>query len=838
MGLLSKIFHLLKSRGDATPTEGGKAKPRVRKSAVEKDADNLEEKRNRLRTSDSIDECSSLDSFESARSSEKVDDQENPSNIDVAKRSTPLGLQPRPSIQMIRKKLNLPPDDADLANPPLEQQESQPHGAYYTIGSEAACQSNKLYGAITTSSIEQNEYDASFSIRTPDINFGTTLTAVGAFVAEADRKRENSKPSAALVWNAVNRGYFGKLSTNKSVKIPPGKVTSQNSILSISSIYSPLRSTTSETSILPQAYHDTSPANSPASSSSSCSSEDEFPTHQRRKLQPFVLGTYQFDPDSLPPYQMIETPEKRRPRRNKHARKSRVGSANHQRLAVNAVSNTSGICRQTEVNTSSMIMSSPSSSAIKSYSGDEYDSGSDDEQDIPQLMLLTPGRASSSALNVTTPVQIKQIHSSLIMTSPSSCSAYPPRTFCNAAIAARYLEASFEQAILQKGTAAIAVLPPLAAPTENSKQLVISQPIRQVGFAVSAPSSETYTTNSSDKTLSNAQSYYFKNQSVGMKDFKELGNLTSIFPVDEKNKKEYSTSYAGGDVVRVTSSAKGHLPYDFDTIDGCVNDSSDVMIDPSILGIRGITNLNQAELNTTFMEKNIEKDEIHQSSFSNNRKKISHSLFNANKETSIVCYSGGQEKTGESMVTNQPQSLMDPSSSNENLLLERKRENQWKLKVILLQRMIWCLQDNLEVVLEIEAQSDDFYERCPRYVQSSTYDGPVFVKTMSNEEGIIPGYAESTRTLLIHKLDLICSAIGEDDSDLKDALEFASSLVQRKQKHHNKVTVLEKHGIVRKILGVRDSSKFIMSHWKFIFFTCAFPSSVSQPPYLSPTTLS
>jgi hypothetical protein len=79
-----------------------------------------------------------------------------------------------------------------------------------------------------------------------------------------------------------------------------------------------------------------------------------------------------------------------------------------------------------------MLISSPASSVNNSYNGVKYGSISNDEQDIPQLMLLTPGRASSSSeQNVATPDWLQLAHSSLIMTSPSSYSAYPPRTFCN-----------------------------------------------------------------------------------------------------------------------------------------------------------------------------------------------------------------------------------------------------------------------------------------------------------------------------------------------------------------------------------------------------------------------
>jgi len=61
-----------------------------------------------FKVSDIVDDCNSLDSFKSAKTSEKLDDQpEIPSHGDVMKRSTPQDLQPRPSIEMIQKKLCL-----------------------------------------------------------------------------------------------------------------------------------------------------------------------------------------------------------------------------------------------------------------------------------------------------------------------------------------------------------------------------------------------------------------------------------------------------------------------------------------------------------------------------------------------------------------------------------------------------------------------------------------------------------------------------------------------------------------------------------------------------------
>jgi len=75
---------------------------------------------------------------------------------------------------------------------------------------ESESKSNQLHCVYTTSNSEQHECDASFSISMPNITYGTTLTAVGAFAAEADKERENKEPSRALVLNVMNRDYLGK----------------------------------------------------------------------------------------------------------------------------------------------------------------------------------------------------------------------------------------------------------------------------------------------------------------------------------------------------------------------------------------------------------------------------------------------------------------------------------------------------------------------------------------------------------------------------------------------------------------------------------------------------
>jgi len=94
---------------------------------------------------------------------------------------------------------------------------------------------------------------------------------------------------------------------------PQGKLTSKNSKRSISSIYSPLRST-SEASILPQP-NEMSVTDSPTSSSLFSSEDDFSSTQHHNKLQFWILGPCQFDSTSLPTYQMIETLEKQRHRR-------------------------------------------------------------------------------------------------------------------------------------------------------------------------------------------------------------------------------------------------------------------------------------------------------------------------------------------------------------------------------------------------------------------------------------------------------------------------------------------------------------------------------------------
>lgn len=677
---LSKIFKLFRITGDASPTEGKNELPSSRKSVAENDASKTNQNINMLRRSDFADECSSLDSFESAKSSERIDEQ--PSHGDATKRSTPLGLQPRPSIEMIRKKLGL-------------------NVNHQIVESPGESKSDQLHCAYTTSNSGQLERDASFSISTPNITYGTTLTAVGAFVAEADKEREKGETSKALALNAMNRTYLGKM-----------LATSENSTLSISSIYSPLRSTC----VPPPLAYNRSVANSPASSSS-FSSEDDFSSQHHGKLQSWILGSYQLDPASLPPYQMIETPEKRRSRRSKRGGNKKNWSAYTQR---DDLSETTG--RGLEKYTSTMIISSPSSSTNNSYNGVEDSSSSDDEQDIPQIMLLTPGRVSSSSEQiVATPSQLQHAHSSLIMTSPSSYSAYPTRTFCNAATAARFLEASFEQALIQKSTTAVA------------------HPMRQDHFS------------------SNTEHH----------------------------------------LVRVSKSSKWQLPYDFDIIDDNVNDASDVNIDPS------------SHIRDTIDLQEIEYDKVKKNE--NSLPSISHFLIDADKETSIICYTGKDMKTDSGISTDKiPQSLVDEAGHEERLLL-RKRQNQWKSKVHLLQRMVWCLQDNLELVLDIERQGDFFYQHCPSYVQSSTSDGPAFVKTMSNEEGIIPGYTEGTQSVLTHRLSNICT--GDDDADMRDALEFIKSLIQRKTIDRKKLTIVKKIGIIeRNLLEFSDSSKCSVLH--------------------------
>jgi hypothetical protein len=749
---LSKIFKLLRITGDASPIEGGNAHPLSRKNVSESDSSKTETNIYAFKVSDIVDDCSSLDSFESAKSSEKLDEQpEIPSHGDATKRSTPLGLQPRPSIEMIRKKLRLN-DNHKIAESP----------------GEGESKSNQLHCVYTTSNSEQHECDASFSISTPNITYGTTLTAVGAFVAEADKERENMEPSRALVLNAMNRDYLGKKLTNTLGNFPQGKLTSKNSMRSISSIYSPLRST-SEASILPQA-NERSVTDSP-SSSSSFSSEDDFSsTQHHNKLQSWILGPYQFDPTSLPPYQMIETPEKRR-----HRRTNRGGNIQNWNAYTQLDDFSKTTARRVEKYTSSMLISSPSSSANNNY-GVEDGSISDDEQDVPQLMLLTPGRASSSSeQNVATPDRLQLAHSSLIMTSPSSYSAYPPRTFCNAATAARFLEASFEQAFLQKGTTGVV------------------QPMRQVGFANTAYSS--------DNMKTNGKYVVINDRGVDMdtnKDFREIEN-SGILSVDRKEINDAFTSDSKHHLVRVSKRSKVQLPYDFGIIDDCVNDLSDIVTDTSnqILDTKDSYEIEPHIINK---DEKMKRNEISLPSL------YSHLLLDANKETSIVCYEVKDLKTERGITTEkQPQSLVDQAGRKERLLLERKRENQWKSKLLLLQRMIWCLQDNLELVLDIETQSDDFYERCPRYVQSSAFDGPAFVKTMSNEEGIIPGYTEGTQAVLTHRLSTICT--GEHDADMRDALEFVKSIIQRKKVDHKKLTTVKNYGIIRKLLEFGDSSK-------------------------------
>jgi hypothetical protein len=250
------------------------------------------------------------------------------------------------------------------------------------------------------------------------------------------------------------------------------------------------------------------------------------------------------------------------------------------------------------------------------------------------------------------------------------------------------------------------------------------------------------------------------------------------------------------------------LPYDFGIIDDCVNDLSDIMIDTSHQ-IRDTKDLHEIEPHIIFKDKKIKSNEISLPSL------YSGSLLDANKETSIICYDVKDLKTERGITTEeQPQSQVDQAGRKERLLLERKRENQWKSKVLLLQRMIWYLQDNLELVLDIETQSEDFYERCPLYVQSSTFDGPIFVKTMSNEEGIIPGYTEGTQTVLTHRLSTIYT--GEHDADMRDALEFVKSLIQRKKVDNKKLTTVKKYGIIRKLLEFGDSSKYSVFSWEIV----------------------
>jgi len=718
----------------------------------------------------------SLHSFASARSSEEIEKTVS-SNIDLfTKSTTPLGLQPRPSVDLIRYKLRLP---ANVIRPSIsEGQARQKHRNTLHMSEHlqrcTAGEHNEESTAISRNN--RDECDESFSIRTPNITFGTTLTAVGALVAEADRVRNSSQPATTLVLRAVNEGYYNNKSEIEShgqTNIPR-KVLSHSSRLSISSIHSPLQSK-SESAALPQANnsHPSSPE-----SSSSCSSCDHFSAHYRRRRQPFDLSGFYSDPTSLPPYQMIETPEKHRSKPKKQAMKTRMKkfiNTNDLTASSNA------IYRNSDLYTSSMVMTSPSSSVDRNYSGDESSSSSDDEQETLQLMLLTPGK-DRSPQKVATPTQI-HTHRSLIMTSPPNSSVYLPRAYCNAATAAaRYLEESFDKALVHQQTPTEAILP-VAQLQKREKMNATNPRIQSL-------------CNDQIHTISDSMVVNFNGDS------RELANRSSISLDRRVDKEDYPTSDGYSELVYINQIRDRNLPYDFNIIDGCIKQSPDFAFDPSFDDLSNIAYLNPADSYTATGNPNL----LNISLSDYNKIFLLSSEMKETSTTSSVMVEEEQEQ----MVIQQMPILRVPPLGDDELLLERKRQNQLKSKEVLLRRTIRQLQDKPEFVVEIEARSDDLYERCPRYVQSSCslFDGPLFLKTITNAEGIIPGYTDATRTRVLHQLSLYYSSLGDKNTDLKDALDFVISLVNRTGEEHEigaSLTPFESDAIARKIFQISDS---------------------------------
>jgi len=766
MGVFFKLFSKLFSKSNNAS---------VRK-------DNLKKDENKTKNLHIDSDGNSLHSFASARSSEEIEKTLS-SNIDlVAKSTTPLGLQPRPSVDLIRHKLRLP---ANVIRPSTSEGPArQKHrNKAPTAEDLQRCTADEHNDESTTiSRNNHDECDESFSIRTPNITFGTTLTAVGALVADADRMRNSSQPATTLVLKAVNEGYYNnksEIESHSQTNIPR-MVPSHSSRLSISSIHSPLQSK-SESSALPQAYnsHPSSP-----DSSSSCSSCDQFSAQHRRRRQPFDLRGFYFDPTSLPPYQMIETPEKHRSKPKKQAMKTRMKSivnTNDFTLSSNAM-----VYRNSDLYTSSMVMTSPSSSVDRNYSGDESSSSSDEEQEMPQLMLLTPGKDRSTQ-KVSTPTQ-RHNHRSLIMTSPPNSSVYLPRAYCNAATAAaRYLEESFDKALVHQQTPAEAILP--VAQLQTREKMNATNPRIQS------------LCNEPIHTITDSMVVNFNDDSRG------LANRSSLSLLDRRvYKEDCPTSDGCSELVCIKQNRDRNLPYDFNIIDGCNKQSPGFAFDPSFDDLSNIAYLNPADSYTATGNPNL----LNISLSDYNKIFLLSSEMKETSETSPIS-SVMVEEDQEQMVIKQMPILRVPPLGDDEMLLERKRQNQLKSKEVLLRRTIRQLQDKPEFVVEIEARSDDLYERCPRYVQSSCslFDGPLFLKTITNAEGIIPGYTDVTRARVLHQLSLHYSSLGDKNTDLKDALDFVVSLVNRTGEEHEKeasLTPFESDAIARKIFQISDST--------------------------------